>query len=69
MYAVPWSERMRAAVAACREAERCLGNLDDAERAGLAPLVVVDLLRLVAPHLVAVPIAELDRLAAAAKEG
>jgi hypothetical protein len=54
------SPAMETAEAACLEAKRCLGLLTEAERDGLAPLVVVDLLRLVAPHLIAVPIAQAD---------
>jgi hypothetical protein len=54
------SPAMEDAEAACREAARCLGLLTAEERDGIAPLVVVDLLRLVAPHLIAVPIDRAD---------
>jgi hypothetical protein len=55
-----FSPAMETAEAACLEAKRCLGLLTAAERDGIAPLVVVDLLRLVAPHLIAVPIERAD---------
>jgi hypothetical protein len=54
------SPAMEDAEAACREAARCLGLLTAEERDGIAPLVVVDLLRLVAPHLIAIPIEAAD---------
>jgi hypothetical protein len=59
MYRI-FSPAMEDAEAACREAARCLGLLTEAERDRIAPLVVVDLLRLVAPRLIAVPIDRAD---------